>query len=178
MLIPLTTTFRSYQYRSSLRTRSSFDLRFVQEIKYILYGNVGEFDKFSDEDKKVIREHTEKFYESEVIIKGLPFHSYCPTINKSHHHHGIQSHNEEIEERRIDDILLKRWTAVHIEAIKLTLWVVMEATDSILYVMTKALGFVFGNLSAKLKHYSVAHRPSIMRQAESMIGAGSDEKKK
>ena len=178
MLIPLTTTFRSYQYRSSLRTRSSFDLRFVQEIKYILYGNVGEFDKFSDEDKKVIREHTEKFYESEVIIKGLPFHSYCPTINKSHHHHGIKSHNEEIEQRRIDDILLKRWTAVHIEAIKLTLWVVMEATDSILYVMTKALGFVFGNLSAKLKHYSVAHRPSIVRQAESMIGAGSDEKKK
>jgi hypothetical protein len=153
-------------------------LRFQQEIKYIIYGNVGEFDKFTDDNKKVIREHTEKFYESEVIIKGLPFHSSCPTINKSYHHHGIQSHNEEIEQRKIDDILLKRWTAVHIEAIKLTLWVIIEASDAILYVMTRALGVVFGSLSRKMTRWSVAHRPSIVRQAESIIVGDSEEKRR
>lgn len=84
------------QMKKKFRTRSSFDLRFQQEIKYILFGNVGEFDKFRQEDKSVIKEYTEKFYESEVIIKGLPFHSYCPMVEKSHHHHGIKSHNEEV----------------------------------------------------------------------------------
>mmetsp|Transcript_12637 Transcript_12637/g.25775 ORF Transcript_12637/g.25775 Transcript_12637/m.25775 type:complete len:164 (+) Transcript_12637:3-494(+) len=158
------------------RTQSSFDLRFQQEIKYILYGNVGEFDKFKDEDKKVIEEHTKKFYESEVIIKGLPFHSMCPKINRSHHHHGIKSHNEEIEQRNIDKILLQRWTAVHIEAIKLTIFVVIEATDAIMYVLIKALGFVFGNISRKMTRWSEAHRPSIVVQAESIISSDRKEK--
>lgn len=44
------------QMKYKFRTRSTFDIRYMQEIKYILFGNVGDFDKFNDEDKRVIKE--------------------------------------------------------------------------------------------------------------------------
>ena len=41
--------------KREFRTKSSFEMKFMQEIKYILYGNVGDYDKFKIEDKKVRR---------------------------------------------------------------------------------------------------------------------------
>ena len=69
-----------YKYNCSrlmkrkFRTRSTFDIKYMQEIKFILYGNLGDFKNFNEEDKKVIKHAADQFYESEVLISGLPFY--------------------------------------------------------------------------------------------------------
>ena len=51
--------------KKKFRTRSTFDIKYMQEIKFILYGNLGEFNNFNEEDKKVIKEAADQVRRSE-----------------------------------------------------------------------------------------------------------------
>ena len=122
-------------------------------------------------------EYTQKCYDAEVIIRGLPFQERLPIVQKSHHHHGTRTHNEEIEQRQIDDILHKRWNSLHVESIKFTLWLIGQATDSLFYVLTKIFGFILWSISQRILRLSASLKPTIMEQAEVMIHEKAAEKK-
>mmetsp|Transcript_17576 Transcript_17576/g.35711 ORF Transcript_17576/g.35711 Transcript_17576/m.35711 type:complete len:168 (+) Transcript_17576:1-504(+) len=147
--------------KRKFRTRSTFDIKYMQEIKFILYGNLGDFNNFNDEDKKVIKQAADQFYESEMLVSGLPFYSRLPVIEKSHHHHGVQLHNDEIAQRDVDKILNERWTGMEVEAVKLLLWTAMEIPDAFFYVIARGLVKILFVATRKVDFLSFQVRPSF-----------------
>ncbi|GMH58529.1 hypothetical protein TL16_g02629 [Triparma laevis f. inornata] len=149
------------QMKYKFRTRSTFDIRYMQEIKYILFGNVGDFDKFNDEDKRVIKEASDQFYESETLIRGLPFYPPLPRMENSHHHDGVKRHNDEIGSKGIDRFLNERWTGMEVEAVKLAVWVAIEFPDAFFYVMGRIMVKFLHALTKKADNWSMQVRPSF-----------------
>mmetsp|Transcript_12562 Transcript_12562/g.22921 ORF Transcript_12562/g.22921 Transcript_12562/m.22921 type:complete len:275 (+) Transcript_12562:3-827(+) len=149
------------QMKRKFRTRSTFDIQYMQEIKYILFGNVGDFDKFNDEDRRVIREASDQFYESETLIRGLPFYPTLPRMENAHYHDGVRKHNEEIGSKGIDRFLNERWTGKEVEAVKLALWVSIEFPDAFFYIIGRILVKFLHAATRKADTWSMQVRPSF-----------------
>jgi len=141
------------EMNKKFKSFSSFYVKYCAEIKFILFGNVGEYN-FTESDNAVIMKHALDYYESEKILSGFPFVKPLPMLLKSVHHHGIHETNEEIMRHRIDEELYERWTSPSVMIFKFLTKVIVRSTNYfsrfLLKTASRILHFGANKIDAKL----------------------------